>query len=149
MRAKTKFYEVEEVLATTDGAPAGLGMVEPSQAYEDFIPDTLFPSDNDWGIPTLDIEMEAKECAIPFCIFGEQARTLDMNWNGTLHFYTDDYRFSTVYEHPEKIFNLIISIKICEKYLKKNKKCVTNLLDLGSGLNICTSALAVMTQMLI
>lgn len=26
-----------------------------------------------------------------------------MNGQGTLHFYTDDYRFSTVYEHPEKI----------------------------------------------
>jgi len=26
-----------------------------------------------------------------------------MNGTGTLHFYTDDYRFSTVYEHPEKI----------------------------------------------
>jgi hypothetical protein len=26
-----------------------------------------------------------------------------MNGQGTLHFYTDDYRFQSVYEHPEKI----------------------------------------------
>ena len=26
-----------------------------------------------------------------------------MNGTGTLHFYTDDYRFNAVYEHPEKI----------------------------------------------
>ena len=47
--------------------------------------------------------MQAKDCAIPFLCFGEQARTLNLQGNGTVHFYTDDYRFSAVYEHPEKI----------------------------------------------
>lgn len=70
---------------------------------ENYIPDTLFPSDNDWGIPMLDINMQAQECAIPVLRYGEQARALDMKGNGTVHFYTDDYKFSAVYEHPEKI----------------------------------------------
>lgn len=26
-----------------------------------------------------------------------------MNGGGTLHFYTDDYRFNAIYEHPERI----------------------------------------------
>lgn len=47
--------------------------------------------------------MQPKFCDIPFLCFGEQKRTYQMNGCGTLHFYTDDYRFSAVYEHPEKI----------------------------------------------
>lgn len=86
-----------------DIAVRGAAMVQPEEAYEGFIPDTLFPSSNDWEVPDLDISMQAQEVAIPFLIFGEQARTFDMRGNGTLHFYTDDYRFQSVYEHPEKI----------------------------------------------
>lgn len=69
------------------------------------IPDSLFPTDNVLEIPTLRLDMQATTCDIPFVCFGEQARTFKMNGQGTLHFYTDDYRFSSVYEHPEKIFN--------------------------------------------
>lgn len=68
-----------------------------------YIPDCIYPTDNDFEIPSLDIEMQAKFCTIPFVCFGEQKRTFDMHGEGTLHFYTDDYRFNSVYEHPEKI----------------------------------------------
>lgn len=67
------------------------------------IPDIIFPSDNDLEIPTLDIDMQAEYCTIPFLCFGEQRRTYNLNGSGTLHFYTDDYRFNTVFEHPDKI----------------------------------------------
>lgn len=67
------------------------------------IPDQLFPCDNDLEIPTLDLNMQAKACDIPFLCFGEQKRTFNLEGQGTLHFYTDDYRFAAVYEHPEKI----------------------------------------------
>lgn len=66
--------------------------------------DQLFPTDNDFEIPTLDINMQAKEVQIPFLCFGEQKRTFNMQGSGTLHFYTDDYRFTSVYEHPEKVY---------------------------------------------
>lgn len=67
------------------------------------IGDMLFPTDNDLEIPTLDIDMQAQQCTIPFLCFGEQKRTYNLNHSGALHFYTDDYRFNAIYEHPEKI----------------------------------------------
>lgn len=68
-----------------------------------YIPDCLFPSDNDLEVPTLRLDRQPKFVEIPFVCFGEQKRTFNMMGNGTLHFYTDDYRFSAVYEHPEKV----------------------------------------------
>lgn len=81
------------------------GLVQPAEAYEYFIPDTLFPSSNDWEIPDLDDSMQAQEVAIPMCKWGEQERTLDLRGNGTIHFYTDDYKFAALYERPEKLSN--------------------------------------------
>lgn len=70
-----------------------------------YIPDSLFPSDNDFEVPSLRLDMQAQSCEIPFVCFGEQKRTYQMNGTGTLHFYTDDYRFTSIYEHPERILN--------------------------------------------
>jgi hypothetical protein len=68
-----------------------------------YIPDSLFPTDNELEIPSLLHDMQPTACEIPFLCYGEQRRTKDMNHSGTLHFYSDDYRFSTIFEHPEKI----------------------------------------------
>jgi len=68
-----------------------------------FIADQIFPTDNSWEIPTLRLDVQPKGAEIPFVRFGEQKRTYDMAGCGTLHFFTDDYRFSSVYDHPEKI----------------------------------------------
>lgn len=70
---------------------------------DNFVPDCIFPTDNDAEVPSLKLDMQPKYVDIPFVCFGEQKRTFQMNGTGTLHFYTDDYRFSSVYEHPEKI----------------------------------------------
>lgn len=67
------------------------------------IEDQLFPSDNIMEVPTLRMDMQAKACQIPFVCFGEQRRTYNMQGQGTLHFYTDDYRFRAIYEHPDRI----------------------------------------------
>lgn len=69
----------------------------------DYIPDCLFPSDNQLEIPSLRLDRQATMVEIPFVAFGEQKRTFQMNGTGTLHFYVDDYRFNSVFEHPEKI----------------------------------------------
>lgn len=69
------------------------------------IPDSLFPSDNVLEIPSLRLDMQATTCDIPFVCFGEQRRTYEMGGSGTLHFYTDDYRFTSIYDHPEKILH--------------------------------------------
>ena len=65
--------------------------------------DCLFPTDNELEIPTLSLDCQPKLVEIPFVCFGDQRRTFDMRGNGTLHFYTDDYRFSAVYDHPDRI----------------------------------------------
>ena len=76
----------------------------PLAAEQDlFCPDAIYECDNDLEIPSLRLDMQAKRCTIPFLLFGEQKRTYQMNGTGTLHFYGDDYRFQSVYEHPEKI----------------------------------------------
>lgn len=62
-----------------------------------YIPDCLFPTDNELEIPTLLLEKQAGTCEIPFVCFGEQKRTFKMEGRGTLHFYTDDYRFSSIW----------------------------------------------------
>jgi hypothetical protein len=67
-------------------------------------PDCLYPSDNELEVPTLRTDMQAKECQIPFLLWGEQRRTYDMCGSGTLHFYCHDYCFGdSLYQHPEKI----------------------------------------------
>ena len=67
------------------------------------VDDQLFPSDNTLEVPTLRMDMQAQSCSIPFVCFGEQKRTFNMQGLGTLHFYTDDYRFRAIYEHPDRI----------------------------------------------
>lgn len=68
-----------------------------------FIPDTLFPSENSWEVPSLRLDIQPKGAEIPFVRYGEQRRTYDMRGCGTLHFYTDDYKFTAIYDHPERI----------------------------------------------
>lgn len=68
-----------------------------------YIPDCLFPSDNDLEIPSLRLDVQPKSCEIPFLCYGEQRRTKDMHGKGTLHFYCDDYRFNGIWNRPEKI----------------------------------------------
>lgn len=70
---------------------------------EQTIPDTLFPSDNDAEIPILRLDMQMEEVSMPFLCWGEQKRTTNLLGLGSLHFYTDDYRFMAIYEHPEQI----------------------------------------------
>lgn len=70
------------------------------------IQDCLFPTDNDLEIPTLRLDRQPSVVDIPFLCFGEQKRTYDMMGCGTLHFYTDDYRFSAIYDKPQKVLKM-------------------------------------------
>lgn len=70
---------------------------------EPYLPSSLFPCDNGLEIPSLRPDLQAQTVETPIVAFGEQRRTFDMGGTGTLHFYVDDYRFSTLYSHPEKI----------------------------------------------
>lgn len=70
---------------------------------EQIIPDILFPTDNDIEIPTLRIDMQAQDITNPFLCWGEQKRTTNLLGLGSMHFYTDDYRYTALYDHPEQI----------------------------------------------
>lgn len=76
-----------------------------------YVPDCLFPTDNELEIPSLLIERQPRYAEIPFVRYGEQKRTFQMNGRGTLCFYTDDYKFNGLWEHPETI-------------LKSNPSCI-------------------------
>lgn len=67
-----------------------------------YVPDAIFPSDNDYGIPLLDVERQMDTVEMPIESWGSRARR---HGTGTIHFYTEDYRFRTVWERPEQVLN--------------------------------------------
>ena len=65
-------------------------------------PDLLFPSDNSWGIPTLDLKLQAKALAVPCERWGRNSRH-SAQMAGTWHFYTEDYKFNALWSDPTPI----------------------------------------------
>ena len=63
--------------------------------------DMVFPSDNEWGIPTLLPQAPLSGLPMPCVRWGRYAR--GSLCEGTHHFYTDDSRFETIWEVPEKL----------------------------------------------
>jgi hypothetical protein len=65
------------------------------------VPDAVWGTDNDYGIPLLDLSMQATYLEAPFAGWGTMPRKNRMT--GTYHFYVEDYRFENVWKHPEQI----------------------------------------------
>lgn len=65
------------------------------------IPDAKFPTDNEFDIPLLSREYEARWLDLPVAVWGSVKRTAQMP--GTWHFYTDDYRFERIWERPYEV----------------------------------------------
>ena len=66
------------------------------------VPDMYFPSNNEWDIPLLDINMQAKYLDLPLHGWGTISRKA-RNASQTIHFYVDDYRFNAIWKNPEKL----------------------------------------------
>ena len=68
-----------------------------------FVPqDRLYPSDNEFEIPTLRLDRQPKNgLLLPFAPWGANARRRSLI--GTVHFYVDDSRFNNIWLHPEKL----------------------------------------------
>ena len=64
------------------------------------VPDSLWPTDNEWGIPLLDIERQADAFDVPIETWGAKARSKKA---GTYHFYTEDSRFATIWQRPDML----------------------------------------------
>lgn len=62
--------------------------------------DYLFETDNDYGIPVLDLKLQPVAIEAPVARWGQKSRHEAQNQNGTLHFYTEDYKFSAVWKNP-------------------------------------------------
>jgi hypothetical protein len=69
-------------------------------ALPDGVPDTLWPTDNEWGIPLLDIERQADAFDVPIETWGAKGRKLKA---GTYHFYTEDYRYNAIWRNPDAL----------------------------------------------
>jgi len=68
------------------------------------VPDALWPTDNEWGIPVLDPTMQADAVDLPVNVWGAQGRKTRLT-NSTLHFYTDDLRFEALWQDPTPVVN--------------------------------------------
>lgn len=66
-------------------------------------PDTIFPSDNDLGIPTLSLGVQGDFIDLPCYPWGSQRRRKRSLAVGTWHFYVDDYKFSALWNNPELV----------------------------------------------
>jgi hypothetical protein len=58
--------------------------------------DLIFPSDNEWGIPTLDAAMQVETCPAQLTKWGTVGRNHKLL--GCVHFYTHDSKFTALYE---------------------------------------------------
>ena len=59
---------------------------------------TRLISEATWDIPLLDAQMQAREMVAPITKWGHIGRGKEMP--GTYHFYTDDYKFSALWNKP-------------------------------------------------
>jgi len=88
-----------------------IGACRPAALTRQDVPDALFETDNDLGIPCLDPRMQAQYCELPVMAWGSVRRTTDMH--GTYHFYTDDYRFNALWSDPSPVIKSGC-VAICE-----------------------------------
>lgn len=65
------------------------------------VPDALFPTNNEFGIPMLRPDRQADFVDAPFKGWGS-VRRRDRH-KGTWHFYTDDYKFSALWKNPDQL----------------------------------------------
>ena len=64
--------------------------------------DRLYPSDNEYEIPTLRIDRQPENgLLLPFAPWGANSRR--KKTVATYHFYVEDYRFHNIWLHPEKL----------------------------------------------
>lgn len=67
------------------------------------VPDAIWATDNEWGIPLLDINLQATSLDLPFVAWGTTSRKARMS--GTWHFYTEDYRYNKLWTDPSDVIN--------------------------------------------
>lgn len=92
------------------------GSDESSSFLDKMEGDVLYPSDNEYEIPTLRLDMQAGHLELPFTPWGANSRL--RKGVATYHFYVDDYRFTQLFRNP---VNLISSG--CKAIVEPNLSC--------------------------
>lgn len=69
------------------------------------VPDALYPSDNPFGIPLLDINLQADCAELPVEIWASRAQGRKRFNTGTWLFYTSDEKFSHLKKDPTPLLN--------------------------------------------
>lgn len=74
---------------------------EPAPYLGDVVPlDVVYPTDNEYDIPALDLKMQATEAPLPWFLFGSGRFQRPP---GTVYFYTDDARFERIWTSPQHV----------------------------------------------
>ena len=82
--------------------------------------DVIFPSDNDEGIPFLDPMLCADMLDYPIVRWGRLNRS-SVRHARTLHFYTDDYKFSSLWSKPTLLAELpVVTAVECNYSIAEN-----------------------------
>lgn len=66
------------------------------------VPDAIWPSDDEWGIPRLDLRKQADALEYPWNQWRKEKQSKALV--GTMMFYTDDFRFKYIYDKPDVLF---------------------------------------------
>jgi hypothetical protein len=86
-------------IATLEAESAPLEDDEP-RPLDVEAPDLVFASDNEWGVPSLVPHGQPEAVPMPVTRWGRGARHGAQQMPGTWHFYTDDYKFSALWDDP-------------------------------------------------
>jgi len=90
--------------------------LEKEQFFRSMYKDVLYPSNNPYDIPTLDINMQAGKLELPLSPWGANSRLRkDVT---TYHFYVDDYRFEHLFKDPVKLL-----MSGCRAVVEPNCSC--------------------------
>lgn len=77
-----------------------------------WIPDCIFPSNNVYEIPTLDMDGQADAIYNPVVLWGVDKRTRKID-GSTIFFYVDDYRFEAIWSNPAQVYETGCAV-VCE-----------------------------------
>ena len=97
---------LREVIDRMAGRPAPTPKKPKTDRYSaSDVPDALWASDNEYGIPTLIRTRQADALDLPVDLWGSRKGGRAREMRGTWAFYTDDYRFRAVWDSPYKVPN--------------------------------------------
>ncbi len=82
---------------------AATGSPAAPKLYMRDVPNTVWATDNEWGVPLLNLDLCADVVDLPYVRWGRISRYSTMQ--GTWHFYTDDDRFASVWRNPTAVCN--------------------------------------------